>query len=147
MEKIQFSITIDAPKEKVWEALWQDAHYRNWTSVFGEGSYAITDNWKEGTKVLFLAADGGGMVSMVEANRPGEYMSFKHIGEMKDGVEDTSSEKIKEWAGSMENYTLTEEDGKTTLDVDMGITEAYKEFFINTWPIALQKLKEIAEKK
>lgn len=146
MEKLNFSTSINAPKEKVWEVLWDDASYRKWTSAFTEGSYAVTDNWKEGTKVLFLDPKGSGMVSKVAANRPNEYMSFEHLGEVKDGVEDISSEKVKEWAGSKENYTLKETGGKTELEVDMDITDEFKDMFINIWPKALEKVKELAEK-
>ena len=65
MENMNFSVDINASKEKVWDALWEDASYRKWTSAFMEGSYAVTDNWKQGTKVLFLDPKGSGMVSMV----------------------------------------------------------------------------------
>jgi len=51
---------------------------------FAAGSYAKTDNWKEGSKVLFLDGKGQGMVSTVAKNKPNEYMSFKHLGEVKD---------------------------------------------------------------
>src|SRR5687768_2071238 len=105
MEKSNFSVRINAPKEKEWKTLWDDSTYRQWTSPFMEGSYAETDNWKEGSKVLFLGPEGSGMVSTVAANRPNEFMSFKHLGEVKGGVEDTTSEKIKAWAGAYENYT------------------------------------------
>jgi hypothetical protein len=54
MEKLNFSINISAPKDKVWQTLWDDASYREWTSAFAEGSYAETDNWKEGSEVKFL---------------------------------------------------------------------------------------------
>ena len=147
MEKINFSIIINASKEKIWNILWEDANYRNWTATFFEGSYAETDNWKEGTKVLFLSPAGSGMVSEVAANRPNEFMSFKHYGEVKDGVEDTTSDKIKVWAGAMENYTLVETDGNTTLHVALDITEEYKDYFLKTWPIALEKIKTLSEKK
>jgi uncharacterized protein YndB with AHSA1/START domain len=63
MQKINFSISINAPKEKVWKVLWNDDSYRKWTSAFAEGSYAVTDNWKEGTKVKFLDPKGSGMIS------------------------------------------------------------------------------------
>ena len=89
MESMNFDISINAPREKVWNALWEDANYRNWTSAFAEGSCAETDNWKQGSKVLFGDGQGNGMVSMVEENRPNEYMSFKHLGELRDGVEDS----------------------------------------------------------
>lgn len=150
MEKINFSTSINAPKEKVWNALWEDANYRNWTAAFHEGSYAQTDNWKVGSKVLFLGPDGsggsGGMVSKVAANRPNEFMSFEHLGEVKNGVEDTTSDKVKVWAGAMENYTLSETGGKTMVAVELDIDAEYKDYFVKTWPVALQKLKELAEK-
>jgi hypothetical protein len=101
MEKINFSIDINAPKEKVWNVLWNDESYRKWTSPFAEGSYAKTDNWKEGSKVLFLGPDGGGgMVSKVASNKKNEFMSFEHLGVVKDGIEDTESDSAKGWAGA-----------------------------------------------
>jgi hypothetical protein len=145
MERINFSISINAPKEKVWNVLWDDSSYRKWTSVFCEGSYVVTDNWKEDSKVLFLDGNSAGMVSKVAANKPNEYMSFKHLGEVKDGVEDTSSEKVKGWSGSMENYTLKEAGGKTELKVEMDITGDFKDFFMKTWPKALEQVKTLSE--
>lgn len=145
MEKINFSTTINAPKEKVWEILWNMDAYQAWTSAFTEGSFAKTDNWKEGTKVLFLNPNGSGMVSTVAVNRPNEYMSFKHLGEVHKGVEDTSSDRVKAWAGSMENYTLKGENGTTTLLVEMDITAEFKEMFEKIWPEALKKVKALAE--
>ena len=145
MEKINFSTNINATKEKVWEILWNLDSYKAWTSAFMEGSYAKTDNWKEGSKVLFLDPKGSGMVSMVAVNKPNEYMSFKHLGEVKDGVEDTTSDRVKVWAGSTENYTLKGENGTTTLSVDMDITPEFKEMFEKMWPNALGKIKALAE--
>jgi len=145
MEKLNFSIDINAPREKVWKTLWEDSSYRKWTSVFMEGSCVETDNWKEGTKVLFLDGKGSGMVSKVAVNKPNEYMSFEHLGEVKDGIEDTSSEKVKIWAGSKENYTLKDAGGKTELTVDMDIAEDYKEMFQNMWPKAMEQIKVLSE--
>lgn len=145
MEKLNFSIDINAPREKVWKVLWDDSTYRKWTSVFMEGSCVETDNWKEGSKVLFLDGKGSGMVSKVAVNKPNEYMSFEHLGEVKDGVEDTSSEKVKIWAGSKENYTLKDAGGKTELTVDMDIAEDYKEMFQNMWPKAMEQIKVLSE--
>lgn len=145
MEKMNFSISINAPREKVWQVLWNDSTYRQWTTPFCEGSYAVTDNWKEGSKVLFLSPSGSGMVSTVAANKPNEYMSFEHLGEVKEGVEDTTSEKVKQWAGAFENYTLEEAGGATTVKVDIDITEDFKDYFVNTWPIALEQVKQLSE--
>jgi uncharacterized protein YndB with AHSA1/START domain len=145
MQKISFSTSIEAPREVVWKALWDEASYSKWTSAFAEGSYAVTDNWKQGSKVLFLSPDGCGMVSMVAENRPNEYMSFEHLGEVKDGVEDTTSEKVAAWKGGHENYTLREDGEATILDVEMDITEEHRAYFFQTWPKALEAVKSLAE--
>ena len=145
MEKKQFKIEIAAPKEKVWKVLWGDTTYPAWTSAFAEGSRAET-NWEEGSKVLFLDGKGQGMVSTIAKKIPNEFMSFKHLGTVKDGVEDFESEQTKEWSGALENYLLKTVNGKTELVVDMDIAEEYKDYFMNTWPKALDKVKELAEK-
>lgn len=145
MEKLHFTIQLNATKEKVWAVLWDDASYRKWTTPFCEGSYAVTDNWKEGSKVLFLSPGGDGMVSKVAANRPCKFMSFLHLGEVKAGVEDTESEKVKQWAGVLENYTLTEMAGKTLLTVDMDMIDEMKEYLSDAWPKALEQVKQLSE--
>ncbi len=144
MEKLNFKTSINAPKEKVWKTLWDDASYRKWTSAFSEGSHADTD-WKEGSKVLFLDGKGDGMVSRIETIRPNEFMSFKHLGEVKNGVEDTESDKVKGWAGALENYTLKEVNGTTELTVEMDMNEDFKDYFVGTFPKALEQVKILSE--
>lgn len=144
MEKQEFKIAIDAPREKVWNVLWADDTYREWTSPFSPGSHAETD-WKKGSKVLFLDGKGMGMVSTIAENIPNEYMSFEHRGVVKDGIEDTESEEVKKWAGAHENYTLKNVSGKTELVVDMDINDEYKDMFTEIFPKALQKVKELSE--
>jgi hypothetical protein len=145
MIKQQFKTTINAPREKVWDILWDDATYRQWTSAFSEGSRAETD-WKKGSKVLFLDGTGQGMAATIADNKPNEFMSIKHLGMVKDGVEDYDSPEVKAWAGALENYTLKTVNGKTELIIDMDITEEYAEMFAQMWPKALDKVKELAEK-
>ena len=69
------------------------------------------------------------MVSRIAVNRPNKYMSFEHLGEVNNGIEDITSEKVKGWAGAYENYTLKKVNGKTELIVDVDITEELKEMF------------------
>ena len=145
MEKQEFKISIDAPKEKVWNILWGKNTYPVWTSVFAEGSSVETD-WKKGSRAVFHDGQNNGMISSIAENIPNEYMSIKHLGTLKNGVEDMDSPETKEWAGALENYTLKNADGKTELVVDMDITEQYKDYFNKTWPRALDKVKELAEK-
>ena len=145
MEKMNFSTSINAPKEKVWSTLWNDATYRKWTSVFSETSYADTD-WKEGSTVRFIDAKGSGMLSKIETSKHAEFMSFKHLGILKDGgVEDTESSEAKSFAGALENYTLKEENGVTRLSVDMDVSEEFKSFLVDAFPKALEQVKILAE--
>lgn len=144
MKTLHFSKTINAPAGKVWNTMLKDETYRQWTTAFTEGSH-FEGSWEEGEKILFLDADGQGMVSTIAENRPHEFISIKHLGIIHDGVEDTESEEAKKWAPAFENYTFTEEDGKTTVTVDMDIEEEHEEMFNGLWPKALQNLKELAE--
>jgi ligand-binding SRPBCC domain-containing protein len=144
MEKQVFNISINAPREKVWNILWSKDSYKAWTAPFAEGSHAETD-WKKGSKVLFLDGKGSGMVSTVAENIPNEYMSFEHLGEIKNGVEDLDSPNVKQWAGAHENYTLKTVNGKTELKIDMDVTDEFKEMFRTIWPKALDKIKELSE--
>ena len=139
MTTLNFSVSINAPKEKVWDTLWSDASYRQWTSAFMEGSYAETD-WQEGSKVLFLSPGGDGMFSIIEKKVPNQEMTFKHLGEVKKGVEEA-----KDWAGARESYQLTETNGTTQVNVKVDTVEDYKDYFEKTFPKALEILKQISE--
>ena len=85
------------------------------------------------------------MVSRIAENKPYEYISIEHLGIVKNGVEDTTSEEAKKWAPAFENYTFEEKDGATEVLVDMDIDEKEAEIFNKMWPDALQMLKAIAE--
>lgn len=125
-----------------------DATYRVWTEAFGPGSHYVGD-WKKESKILFLApgksGEMSGMVSRIKENRQFEYLSIEHLGIVQDGKEDTSSESVKEWAGALENYTFRANGGTTEVLVDLDAAEEYRKMFEDTFPRALQKLKELAE--
>lgn len=142
---IEHKITVNAPRESVWNVLWNDATYRKWSAAFMEGSHAVSD-WKEGSKILFLGPEKSGMTSVIAAKRPNEFMSFKHLGIVSEGVEDTESEEAKKWRSS-ENYTLKDLGGKTELTVnfDGNIPAEFVGYFNEAWPKALQTIKELAE--
>ncbi|HEX9979092.1 MAG TPA: SRPBCC domain-containing protein [Flavobacterium sp.] len=144
MKRLNFSISINAPATKVWEALWDDNNYREWTSVFCEGSYVETD-WNEGSKALFLSPGGEGMYSTIAINKPNEVMSFRHIGMVKDGKELPIDDATRSWSGAEESYYLRETDGQTELTVEMDITEEHAAYFNDAFPKGLEKIKSISE--
>ena len=139
MSTLKFITKINAPKEKVWNTLWNDSTYRQWTAAFMEGSYAESD-WKEGSKILFLTPKGDGMFSIIEKKVPNKQMTFKHLGEIKNGVEEP-----KNWEGAKESYHLEEKNGITELDVELDSVGEFEQYFNDTFPKALNRLKEISE--
>lgn len=144
MIRLTFNIDIKAPKEKVWYSLWDDENYESWVSAFCEGSYAISD-WNQGSKIYFLDQNGSGMNSEIALNKPFETMLFRHLGELKEYVEQPETETTKAWSGAEERYDLKESNGITTVTVAIDLVEKYLDYFKETFPIALEKLKAIAE--
>ncbi len=57
-----------------------------------------------------------------------------------------SNGKVKEWAGALENYTLKEADGITTLTVDIDIVDEFKDYFMKAFPGGLEQVKQLSEK-
>ena len=147
MKDLNFSIFINAPKEKVWNTMLEDVTYRQWTKVFNPTSYYRGD-WSQGSIMEFMGSDPetgkeGGMLSRVKENRLYEYISLEHYGEISDGVHQPYGEgKL-----SYENYTFIEKDGGTEVKVDMlGMPDEYAPMFDGMWPQALEALKELSEK-
>ncbi len=153
MEKMHLEMFINAPREKVWNTMLEKATYEEWTKPFNPTS-TYEGEWKEGAKMLFVGesqqpgTEGqlGGMVSKIEVVRPYEFVSILHQGMVMNGVEDTTSDMIKDWAGAHENYTFNEKDGGTELVVDMDIMASEKQQMEDSWKVALEKLKEIVQR-
>jgi hypothetical protein len=72
-------------------------------------------------------------------------MSFRHLGTVNKGVEDTESDAVNSWAGAIESYSLSGNDGQCLLEVKMDTTEDYAGYFREKWPLALEKIKAMAE--
>jgi uncharacterized protein YndB with AHSA1/START domain len=150
MQKMHFSTTINAPRKVVWDTMLQDEGYRTWTRAFNPNGSWYEGDWTQGSTIRFLGPnDGGrveGMVSRVRESRPYEYISLEHVGIIQDGKEDTTSDAVKKWTPAFENYTFKEANGRTDVLVDMDVADEHKQMFEETWPKALQKLKQLAEK-
>lgn len=141
INRLQFSIEIKAEKTKIWNALWDERSYRDWASVFFDGSYAITDNWKEGSKVLFLSPDQSGIYSIIETHIPNKIMMFRHIGKVVKGKEQPIDDETKTWSGAKEIYTLTKGIDSNTLTVEIDVLDEHLDFMTITFPKALVKVK------
>jgi uncharacterized protein YndB with AHSA1/START domain len=145
MKTLHFHISLNAPKETVWKTMLEPDSYKVWTTEFTPGSY-YEGSWNKGAKIRFLSPDGEGMSSEIAENRKYEFISVKHLGIIKNGIEDRESPEAKAWALSFENYTFTEKAGVTELRVDMEIEPENEKMFKDVWPKALAKLKQLCEK-
>ena len=139
MKKLEFSIEISTPKEKVWEALWKDDNYRNWAAIFTEGSH-IAGELKEGNTIQFLDTEKNGMFAKVSKMTLYENVEFLHQGEIKNGLHG----EVTYGHDAIETYHLKEENGITTLSISMNAPEEYIQYFANVFPSVLSKIKEIA---
>lgn len=145
METYSYKQQIHAPAQKVWDILWNTDTYRQWTAAFAPGSTMESD-WKEGGRTRFLDGKGNGMVSTIRRIQAPEELVFEHLGSIENGVEDTTSDAIKEWAGALERYYLKEEGGVTTLEVSVDVDPKYKEMMDNGFNKGLETVKTLAEK-
>jgi uncharacterized protein YndB with AHSA1/START domain len=144
MNKLAFSTEINAPANKVWQVLWNDSTYRKWTSVFQEGSYAVSD-WKQGSRIQFLSSKGDGMFSEIAELKPNEYMAFRHLGIVKDFKEQPPTAETESWKDAIETYSLKGNNDHTSLEVNLNSVGEYEDYFNKTFPGALKIVKELAE--
>ena len=141
MERLHFTTDIDAPRSRVWAVLWDDRTYRDWTSVFAEGSHAVSD-WQQGSPIRFLGPGGsGGMLAIIDEKVPEERMVFRHVTEIKDGQEQPPAA----WSGALETYTLTADGRGTRLVAELDAEESHAESFREMFPRALARVKALAE--
>ncbi len=142
MNRLHFSIDIKAPKAKIWNALWNDHCYRDWASVFFEGSYFVCDQWKEGHTILFLDPDQNGIYSIIETLIPEQLIQFKHIGTVKKGEQMPIDDDSKVWSGATEQYSITEGEHSNTLHVAIDVMDEHLDFMKKTFPLALKKIAQ-----
>jgi uncharacterized protein YndB with AHSA1/START domain len=147
MEKITFNIIINASREKVWNTMLEKDTYQEWTVPFHDGS-TYDGNWEEGSEIKFIgpSEDGSisGMYAVIVTNQPHQFVSIKHLGEIKDG--ERNPWPVTEGQEGYENYTFKDVDGGTEVFVELMVPAEWKDMFNDMWPKALAKLKEISEK-
>ncbi len=140
MQQLTFSININATQQAVWNTLWNDTTYRQWTAIFHEGSHAVS-TWQEGARIDFLGPDGSGMFATIVKKDVPNLISFLHHGEIKN-----QQENLFEYQDGFETYILESvAEGETKLTANMNMPEAFVIYFEDAFPKALQKVKELAE--
>ena len=139
MKTISFTIDINAPINKVWDALWNDDNYRKWTNNFYLGSFYESD-WEVGGKTLFLGPNRDGMFATItKLEKPYEVV-FNHLGEIVNGVE-----SVKYDNGSFEKYQLKEIDGITRLVIYLDTLDEYEQDMNEGFSKGIEDIKRISE--
>lgn len=151
MKKLQYKVSINASVSKIYDFMLginSKSTYEQWTSLFNPTS-TYEGSWDKGSKILFIGVDEkgekGGMVSKIAENIVNRFVSIQHYGLLKADKEITEGPEVEKWANGYENYTFEETNGTTILTVDLDITEDFAEYMNQTYPKALDKLKEICE--
>jgi len=145
VEHIQFASTINAPVPTVWRLMIGAESYKRWASAFAEGTY-FEGSWEQGAKIKFLSPPSGdGMVAEIAQNRNNEFISIRHLGFVSNGVEDTTSESVRAWAPTYENYTFTSVSAGTKLVIELDVPSEWEEYMNEAWPKALALLKQLSE--
>lgn len=152
MKKLQFRVSINAPANKVYGfmlGIKSKSTYEQWTSLFNPTS-TYEGSWEKGSKILFIGVDEngekGGMVSKIVENITNQFVSIQHYGLLKTDKEITEGPEVEKWANGFENYTFEENNGTTTVTVDLDTIEDFLDYMNQTYPKALDKLKELCEK-
>src|SRR5690606_35891440 len=119
-----------------------------WTALFNPTS-SYEGSWEKGAKMRFIGMDEqgekGGMVSEIADLMPNRFVSIRHYGLVKGENEITEGPEVEKWANGYENYTFVENNGTTSVTVDLDIVEEFADYMNEKYPKALQKLKEICE--
>ncbi len=152
MKKLNYKAIINTSADKVYDimlGITNKSTYEQWTALFNPTS-TYDGSWEKGSKILFIGVDEkgekGGMVSRIAENIPNRFVSIQHIGLVKADKEITEGPEVEKWANGLENYTFEENDGITTVTVDLDTTEDFLDYMNQTYPQALNKLKELCEK-
>jgi hypothetical protein len=142
MSLLTFTITLNAPVEKIRTLMFNHPTYEMRTKAFAENSTYEWDR-QQGSDITF--GDGSwtnGMVAHVAVNQLHEFLSLKHIGQL-----DAENKLELHPNEAYENYRFTKIDENTTkLDVELtGLPEEYLPMFKDMRPRALDLLKTLCE--
>ncbi len=145
MIKLNYSIEINAEKERVWEIMIGKETYQKWVKAFSANSKFVGD-WKQGETILFYDPNLGGSKAILETFKPYDEILAKHFSMVdKDMNENNEDEMSKKWIGSTERYRFIKSGENTKLEIEMITDEAFEKMFNTSWPKALELLKSLCE--
>lgn len=151
MNRLVFQIQINAAARTVYDrmlGLSHKADYKSWTAIFNPTSN-YEGKWEKGEKIYFIGTDEngntGGMISRIAELIPERMVSIQHIGMLAGDQEILEGPAVEEWMGALENYYYEANPEGTLLRVELDSSAEHEDYFRETYPRALQALKELCE--
>lgn len=146
MKTLTYSITIDKPREVVFQTMTDNSLFPEWAKAWGEGMICAGE-WKEGEHISFFDQTQGGTKAFIEELVVNEFIKTKHVAMVnpKNHEVELTDEMMRKWIGSREDYYFREKSEKETILEFVMITDESFEKMMEAWPEALQFLKDICE--
>ena len=147
MKTYTYSVTINKPREFVFNKIMEKSVYPEWAKAWGEGM-TYEGEWKQDTYISFFDTSGSGTKALVNQLVIPECIKMTHVAMVGLGNVEVVDldETMKKWIGAKEEYYFSNTpDGATTLEIRMETDEMF-EGMGKAWPIALQYFKDICEK-
>ncbi|MGC6479925.1 MAG: SRPBCC family protein [Flavobacteriaceae bacterium] len=150
MKRLYFKITIQSTAERVFKALTIPELFEAWTAVFDPHSH-LKGDWSTGSLVRFLTYDNQGrlcgLLSRVRENIPNRKIHIDHVGILENGVEFFEGPEVDKLKGASDIYHILPQGTQTLLEVETDAIMDLEDYFVRTWPPALQKLKGLCEEQ
>jgi uncharacterized protein YndB with AHSA1/START domain len=148
MKKLTFKIEINATVEHVFDTMVDPIHLLEWMSVFSTDS-SFEGKWEKGESVIFKCFNEKGelcgLVCRIEEFIPNELIYIQPYGTLENGILFDKGEKVLGLDSTYEKYIFNQRENTTELIIEASAMDDYVQFFNETWPIALLKIKDICE--
>ncbi|WP_166335448.1 SRPBCC domain-containing protein [Sphingobacterium chungjuense] len=149
MKKLHYNININAPSKWVADQMIGKETYPQWTTPFSPTS-DFEGGWNKGDKIKFTSLDEHGtkhgILAEIVEHIPHQFISMHHYGYLHADQEITEGSELAGWENSFENYYFDEEEGVTTVRVEVTDDGEHAQHMDEIWPKALEKLKAMCER-
>jgi len=148
MKNLKFSIDIQSSPAHVYDTMIHPNLLLDWLRVFSVDS-SYSGDWDKGGYITFTTINENGILCglkcVVEENNLNELIVLQPI-ELMEGEEFfTSPEKLNDLEKTSEKYIFEETEDGARLRIEAVVIEEQEEYFLETWPIALSKIKTMCE--
>lgn len=148
MERLNFEIQIKTSPEKLFQVLFEPDSFAQWSKAFDPQSH-VEGSWETGSLMRFLTYDSEnqlcGLICYVRENIPHRKIHLDHVGVLQNGQEIFEGPEVESLKGASEIYHILPQGDHCLLQIESDAFDNLQDFFLDTWPVALQKIKALCE--